>query len=78
MEQPLSDTERDVLTLASIANPLPLDVVKAVIGIDDASTGDIVDRLGASGRHLVLIGDGRLQVVDATPFAATRPASPAR
>ena len=36
------------------------------------------DRLGASGRHLVLIGDGRLQVVDATPFAATRPASPAR
>jgi outer membrane protein assembly factor BamB len=50
MEQPLSDTERDVLTLASIANPLPLDVVKAVIGIDDASTSDIVDRLGASGQ----------------------------
>jgi outer membrane protein assembly factor BamB/tetratricopeptide (TPR) repeat protein len=49
-EQPLSDAERDVLTLASIANPLPLDVVKAVIELDDNATSDIVDRLGASGR----------------------------
>jgi hypothetical protein len=32
-------------------------------------------RLGAAGRHVVLVGDGRLQVVDATPFGATRPAS---
>jgi len=35
-------------------------------------------RLGATGRHVVLIGDQRLQVVDATPFAATRPAAAAR
>jgi hypothetical protein len=27
--------------------------------------------LGASGRHLVMIGDGSLQVVDTTPFVAS-------
>lgn len=35
------------------------------------------DRLDASGRHVVLIGDQRLQVVDATPFADGRPAAAA-
>jgi hypothetical protein len=39
---------------------------------------DARDRLGAAGRHVVLVGDGRLQVVDATPFSAARPASAAR
>jgi hypothetical protein len=36
------------------------------------------DRLATSGRHVVLIGDDRIQVVDATPFGGTRPAAPVR
>lgn len=36
------------------------------------------DRIATSGRHVVLIGDDRIQVVDATPFGGTRPAAPGR
>ena len=36
------------------------------------------ERMDVAGRHLVMIGAEHLQVVDATPFVASTPASPAR
>lgn len=48
-EPSLSEIERDVVTLASIANPLSMDVIRSVIELDDAETSDIVDRLAGMG-----------------------------
>jgi hypothetical protein len=40
-------------------------------------SADVVatSRLGAAGRHLILVGQGSLQVVDSTPFALSRSAA---
>ncbi len=42
----------------------------------DTADVDARMHLGAAGRHLVMIGDGSLQVVDSTPFVKSLPAAP--
>ena len=45
-ESPLNDVERDVVTLAALANPLPLDVIATVLDLGATELSEIVDRLG--------------------------------
>jgi hypothetical protein len=48
-------------------------------GIDETVDVSTRDRIAPAGRHLVMIGDGHLQVVDTTPFVESRGvASPQR
>jgi hypothetical protein len=41
----------------------------------DSADVDATSRLGVSGRHLVMVGEDSLQIVDATPFAVSRAAA---
>jgi hypothetical protein len=45
--------------------------------VDSADVGAL-ERLEPAGRHLILVGDNRLRVVDTTPFFATSSAASAR
>ena len=45
----LTELERDVVTLAAIANPLPLDVIATVLDLGDAEATETVDRLVEHG-----------------------------
>ena len=44
-ESSLTEVERDLITLAAIANPLPLDVIATVLELDDSQASELVDRL---------------------------------
>ncbi len=48
-ETSLTDVERDMVTLAAIANPLPLDVIATVLELGDTDTSEIADRLVERG-----------------------------
>ncbi len=48
-ESASTEVEQDLITLAAIANPLPLDVITAVLDLDDAEATGTVDRLVEQG-----------------------------
>ncbi|MDH3248927.1 MAG: PQQ-binding-like beta-propeller repeat protein, partial [Acidimicrobiia bacterium] len=48
-ESSLTEVERDLVTLAAIANPLPLDVIATVLELGDAGASAVVDRLVEQG-----------------------------
>lgn len=48
-ESGLSDIERDVIALASIASPISVDLIRSVLGLDDNDVTEAVDRLVERG-----------------------------
>ena len=69
--------------VADLRGKSDADVIAAMLQVADSRGERIVDsvdvvarsRVRAEGRHLVMIGEKSLQVVDATPFVAAPPAS---
>ena len=71
----MADVLRDFARVAgqnlSISAATRKSLEKTPAGLIDSVDVRARDRLGAAGRHLVMVGDRSLQVVDATALVAT-------